>query len=82
MATATIDTTKKASLELYKYDLTRAEQDGKWDSASYVSTGLYDQHVNDVLGDKSFTNNSNTNNLAYGYAIKGVEFTYLRVASP
>lgn len=81
VATATIDTTKKASLELYKYDLTRAEQDGKWDSASYVSTGLYDQHVNDVLGDKSFTNNSATNNLAYGYAIKGVEFTYLKVAS-
>lgn len=79
--TATIDTSKKASLELYKYDLTRAEQDGKWDSASYVSTGQYDQHVNDVLGDKGFTNNSATNNLAYGYAIKGVEFTYLKVAS-
>ena len=49
-----------------------------WDS-SYVSTGVYDQSgVNDVLGGgESTLGNGET---GYGYAIKGVEFTYVRVA--
>ena len=36
---ATIDTTKTASLELYKYDFTTANKDGKLEQNSYVSTG-------------------------------------------
>lgn len=75
---ATIDTSRKGSLTIYKYDVTNAEKDGVWDS-SYVSTGVYDQAgVNDVLGGgESTLGNGET---GYGYAIKGVEFTYLRVA--
>ena len=34
--TATIDTSRSASLTLYKYDLTGAEQDGLWDAQSYA----------------------------------------------
>ena len=60
----TIDTAAKGSLTIYKVDLTNAEKDGVWDS-SYVSTGVYDQTVNDTLN---------------SYALKDVEFTYLRVA--
>ena len=61
---ATIDTAAKGSLTIYKVDLTNAEKDGVWDS-SYASTGIYDQTVNDTLN---------------SYALKDVEFTYLRVA--
>ena len=42
------DTAAKGSLTIYKVDLTNAEKDGAWDS-SYVSTGVYDQNVNDTL---------------------------------
>ena len=59
-----VDTATKGSLTIYKVDLTSAEKDGAWDS-SYVSTGVYDQNVNDTLN---------------SYALKDVEFTYLRVA--
>ena len=75
---ATIDTSRTGSLTIYKYDITNAEKDGVWDS-SYVSTGVFDQSgVNDVLGGgKSTLGNGET---GYGYAITGVEFTYVRVA--
>ena len=65
-AAPTIDSGRKASLSLYKYDITAASADGAWDAVSYVSTGVQDDAV--------------TDNLAK-YAIQGVEFTYLRVAS-
>ena len=65
-AAPTIDSSKKASLSLYKYDITAASADGAWDAASYVSTGVQDDVVTDKLAK---------------YAIQGVEFTYLRVAS-
>ena len=61
----TIDTNKKASLSIYKYDITTVGKDGAWDAESYVSTGLHDDAVIDKLSK---------------YAIQGVEFTYLRVA--
>ena len=61
----TIDPGKKASLSVYKYDITKASNDGAWDAESYVSTGLRDDTVIDKLSK---------------YAIQGVEFTYLRVA--
>lgn len=47
--TATIDTSRSTSLTLYKYDLNGAENDGVWDSQSYVSTGLADEQVNTAL---------------------------------
>ena len=70
MATAfaaepTIDPGKKASLSIYKYDITKASKDSAWDAESYVSTGLHDDAVIGKLAK---------------YAIQGVEFTYLRVA--
>ena len=60
-----IDPSKKASLSIYKYDITKADNDGAWDAESYVSTGLHDDAVIDKLSK---------------YAIQGVEFTYLRIA--
>lgn len=76
--TAPIDEARKGSFTIYKYDLSNAEKDGVWDS-SYVSTGVMDQAgVNDVLGKgESSLGNGET---GYGYAIPGVEFTYLRLA--
>ena len=64
-AEPTIDTSKKASLSIYKYDITKASAEGAWDTESYISTGLHDDAVIDKLAK---------------YAIQGVEFTYLRVA--
>ena len=83
---ATIDESKTGSLTIYKYDLTNAEKDGVWDS-SYVSTGVFDQTgVNDILGGAVRAGDTNTQSdlgngdVSYGYAIKGVEFTYVKVA--
>ena len=75
---ASIDTSRTGSLTIYKYDLTNAEKDGVWDS-SYVSTGVFDQTgVNDVLGGgESALGNGEAD---CGYAIKGVEFSYVQVA--
>ena len=75
---APIDESRTGSLTIYKYDLTNAEKDGVWDS-SYVSTGVFDQTgVNDVLGGSDAAlGNGET---GYGYAIKGVEFSYVQVA--
>lgn len=75
---APIDESRTGSLTIYKYDLTNAEKDGVWDS-SYVSTGVFDQTgVNDVLGGSGTSlGNGET---GYGYAIKGVEFSYIQVA--
>ena len=64
-AELTIDASKKASLSIYKYDITKASEDGVWDAESYVSTGLHDDSVIDKLSK---------------YAIQGVEFTYLKLA--
>lgn len=75
---ATINESRKGSLTIYKYDLTNAEKDGVWNS-SYAATGVYDQAgVNGVLsGTGSTLGNGET---GYGYAIKGVEFRYVKVA--
>ena len=74
----TIDESRTGSLTIYKYDLTGAEKDGVWDS-SYVSTGVYDENgVNNALGGNASTlGNGET---GYGYAIKGVEFSFVKVA--
>ena len=62
---ATIDTDRKANLDLYKYDFTSANADGilEWDS--YVSTGTKNEAVESALSD---------------YAIQGVVFTYVKIA--
>lgn len=65
-AEPTINPSKKASLSIYKYDITTASAEGAWDAESYVSTGLHDDAVVDKLSK---------------YAIQGVEFTYLRIAN-
>ena len=65
-AEPTIDPGKKASLSIYKYDITTASKDGAWDAESYVSAGLHDDAVIDKLSK---------------YAIQGVEFMYLKVAN-
>ena len=86
VADATIDESRKGSLTIYKYDLTNAEKDGVWDS-SYVSTGVMDQSgVVDVLGGNRAGDTDNKSDLgngeaSYGYAIKGVEFSYVKIAS-
>ena len=85
VADATIDQSRKGSLTIYKYDLTNAEKDGVWDS-SYVSTGVMDQAgVVDILGGNRAGDTDNKSDLgngqaSYGYAIKGVEFSYVKIA--
>lgn len=75
-----IDTTRTCTVDIYKYDLSSAEKDGIWDS-SYVSTGVRDENgVESVLGDPSRVSPLNANGDAYGYALKGVEFSYVKVA--
>ena len=59
-AEPTIDPARNASLSIYKYDITKASNDGAWDAEFYVSTGLHDDTVVDKLAK---------------YAIQGVEFT-------
>ncbi|MBQ3703049.1 MAG: SpaH/EbpB family LPXTG-anchored major pilin [Oscillospiraceae bacterium] len=77
---AVIDTTRTGSVSIYKYDLTNAEKDGVWDS-SYVSTGVQDVNgVETILGSTGRVSPLNANGDAYGYALKGVEFSYLKVA--
>lgn len=86
IADATIDTSRTANLTLYKYDFTNAAKDGVWNEGSYVSTGQYDQRVNDTLGGATRTGDTDTTSdlgngqTSNGYAIKGVEYTYLKVA--
>ena len=74
-----IDTGRTGTLTIYKYDITSSEKDGVWDS-SYVSTGVFDQTVNDTLGASGKENIQGNGQTSYGYAISGVEFSYLKVA--
>ena len=78
---ATIDTSRTGSIDIYKYDLTRANTD---DAAaamidSYVSTGVRDTALEAVLDDGT-VNDLGNGEQSYGYAIKGVEFSYFKVA--
>lgn len=85
---ATIDTDANCSLTIWKYDWTNALKDGVWKEDSFVSTGWRESYVEEVLGGttrKGDANGNPDNTLgngqnANGYAIKGVEFSYLRVA--
>ncbi len=84
----TIDEDAKASLTIWKFDWTNAYKDGVWNEDSFISTGWRESYVEEVLGetvregdangnpDHPLGNGQNSN----GYALKGVEFTILRVA--
>lgn len=61
---ATIDTSAKGSIAIYKYDETSAREDKVFND-SYVSTGEKNTGAEDLYAD---------------YAIEGVEFTYLKIA--
>lgn len=81
-----IDEEAVGSLTIYKYDLSNAEKDGVWDN-SYVSTGVYDEAgVNNILGgatragDSDNQSNLGNGEISYGYAIRGVEFSYVKIA--
>lgn len=87
---ATIHMEDPVSLTLYKYDWTNAHKDGVWNEDSFISTGWQESYVEEVLGDakrqgdlsdpankQSELGNGQHSN---GYAIKGVEFTFLKVA--
>ena len=64
--------------------LSISEKDGVWDS-SYVSTGVYDENVNKTLGESKRAGDSDNSSdlgngeVSYGYAVRGVEFTYLHI---
>ncbi len=85
---ATIDETAPCSLTVWKFDFTNAMKDGVWNEDSFTSTGWRESYVEEVLGEavrKGNSNDSPDNTLgngqsANGYAIKGVEFSYLQVA--
>lgn len=68
-ADSTIDPTKTGSIEIYKYDLTKANAtlnaEDQAALASYVSTGVADSALQTKLAP---------------FAIEGVEFSYLKVA--
>ena len=83
---AVIDYDALCSLTLYKFDFTAAEKDGVWDNDKFTSTGVTESYVTDTLlyatrngadSDESDLENGKTSK---GYAIRGVVFSYLRVA--
>ena len=85
---ATIDMDAACSLTLWKYDWTNAHKDGVWNEDSFISTGWRESYVEDSLGeavregdaDDSKGNPLGNGQNSNGYAIKGVEYTYLKVA--
>ena len=88
VADATIDEDALCSLTIWKFDFTNAMKDGVWNADSFISTGRRESYVEEVLGEavrKGDANGETDNPLgngqnSNGYAIKGVEFSYLRVA--
>ena len=78
---AMIDRNRKGSLSVYKYDITSAEKDGVWTTDGYQSTGVYDETgVNNILGNPDKPKVLPNGDTSYGYAVKGVAFTYKKVA--
>ena len=88
VADATIDPDADCSLTIFKYDWTNAVKDGVWNENSFISTGWQESYVEEVLGgairtgDPNGTSDHSLGNgqTSYGYALKGIEFTILRVA--
>lgn len=83
---AVIDYDALCSLTLYKFDFTAAEKDGVWTEDSFMSTGVNETYVTDKLlnvtrkGADDQNSDHENGKTSKGYAICGVEFTYLRVA--
>lgn len=88
VADATIDPNADCSLTIFKYDWTNAVKDGVWNEDSFISTGWQESYVEEVLGGAIRTGDSNgtsdhslgNGQTSHGYALKGIEFTILRVA--
>lgn len=84
----TIDQDAACSLTVWKFDYTNAKKDGVWDEDAFPSTGWQESYVENALVNtnrKGDTDGQNGNVLgngqtSKGYAIAGVEFTYLKVA--
>lgn len=62
----TLDPDKKVSLTIHKYDFAAAAEDGVWTHGTVAGNGM---------------SNTSAEALANQYAIAGIEFTYLKVAS-
>lgn len=85
---ATIHMDDPCNLTIWKYDWTNAKKDGVWNEDSFISTGWRESYVENTLGtvvrqgdaDNSTGNPLGNGQNANGYAIKGVEFTTLKVA--
>ncbi len=85
---ATIDENAPCSLTIWKFDWTNALKDGVWNEDSFISTGWRESYVEEVLGETVREGDANSNpdhplgngQNSNGYALKGVEFTILRVA--
>ena len=77
---AVIDTDRTGSIEIYKYDLTMANTNSTVANMleSYVSTGVRDTDLEAVMDDGT-VNDLGNGQQSYGYAIKGVEFSYLKI---
>ena len=86
--TKTIDQDAACSLTIWKFDYTNAKKDGVWDEDAFPSTGWQESYVENALVNtnrKGDTDGQNGNALgngqtSKGYAIAGVEFTYLKAA--
>lgn len=85
---ATINQDALGSITVFKYDWTNAVKDGVWNQDSFISTGWQESYVEEVLGGSVREGDANGDSdhslgngeTSYGYALKGVEFSYLRVA--
>ena len=85
---ATINMDANCSLTIWKYDWTNAHKDGVWNEDSFISTGWHESYVEEVLGgavregnvDGNTDNTLGNGQTSKGYALKGVEFTIVRVA--
>lgn len=83
-----IDQDAACSLTIWKFDYTNAKKDGVWDEDAFPSTGWQESYVENTLVNtnrKGDTDGQNGNALgngqtSKGYAIAGVEFTYLKAA--
>ena len=84
----TIDQDAACSLTIWKFDYTNAKKDGVWDEEAFPSTGWQESYVENTLvntnrkGDSDGQNGNALGNgqTSKGYAIAGVEFTYLKAA--
>ena len=78
---AVIDTDRTGSIDIYKYDLTRANADESVRTVldSYVSTGIRDESLEAVLDDGTVSDLGN-GRTSSGYAVRGVEFSLRKVA--